>query len=136
MSTTKILLALAAGGAVAYLILKPKSASAAPAPTQLPAGWVPPDGATFNSFAPGEAAGIPFAIGKWTWRQPTDLGTTMLIVGLDAPAQDYVAIFKPDAATQQTGILAVGTSPNSGLLAQAAVASAGLPAVSGLGRYR
>jgi hypothetical protein len=85
----------------------------------LPKGWVPPSGATFVQLPPGA---LPFTIDRWTWRAPTDLGQTVLITNHDNPQNDWVAVFVPDAAGQQRGILAVGTSQVSGLLAQNAVA--------------
>ncbi len=101
-------------GGVALIASSAKPAKA----SGLPKGWTPPSGAVFTQVPPGI---LPYTIDRWTWRGAGDLGQTVLITNHDNPQNDWVAVFVPDAAGQQRGVLAVGTSQVSGLLAQAAV---------------
>jgi hypothetical protein len=123
MSLIKIL--LVGGAAVGAIILLERAASARPTPpvtppTALPPGWTPPPGATFTQIPADQ--NFPIPLDRFSWRDSQGLGTNVLLFAHSSPT-DFVAVFVPDNRSQQVGILAVGTTPMSKTLAQAAVAA-------------
>lgn len=116
-SKALVLLGAAAAGVGALLMLS-KQSSASPAQSGLPDGWTPPSGATFTVLPASNATTLPLNV--WAWRE--QLGKNVLITNKGAPKTDFVAGFIPDNKAQQRGILAAGTTPKSGLIAQAFVA--------------
>lgn len=119
MASSKVGLLLGASVAAlaAFFMLDKKAGAASAAPP----GFVPPPGAQTRVLAPGAANPLPFSVTSTSWRLPGDLGMTTMLYKTGSPT-DFAVVMKPDAAGQQTGVLAVGTSQTSGLLAQAAVA--------------
>ena len=121
MSSSKGLLLIAAiGVGGAALFLHSKKASAA---TQFPPGWIPPAGAVTQIVPPGN---IPFTVQRTNWRQEANAGglqpgNYLMLQSSTNPVNDYAVIVVPDA-TGQGQPLAMGTTQNSGLLAQAGVA--------------
>lgn len=117
---SKILLLLGAAAAAGAALFLSKESNAKPAQSGLPDGWTPPSGATFTALPASNATSLPLNV--WSWRDSGQLGVTALVTTKANPKSDFVAVFIPDNKTQARGLLARGTTPNSGLLAQAAVA--------------
>lgn len=120
MASKALLLIGALGAAAAAAFAFGKRADAQPAQSGLPDGWTPPSGATFTFLPPSNPTTLPLNV--WSWRDPGTLGLTALVAHKANPKTDFVAVFIPDNKTQGRGILARGTTPNSGLIAQAAAA--------------
>lgn len=120
MGATKYLVLGAVGVGLAALFLSSKNANAAS--SNMPAGWVPPSGAVFTQTPAGA---VPFVQDRWQWRNETTggaPGTMVLITNHANPSADFVAYLLPDGTGAVPQILAVGTTQNSGLMAQAAMA--------------
>lgn len=119
MASSKVGLLLGAlvAGAAALFVFEKKSNAA----SATPPGFTPPPGAQTTVLAPGGNNPLPFSVTRTAWRLPGDLGVTNMLYKTGSPT-DFAVVMKPDAAGQQIGVLAVGTSQTSGLLAQAAVA--------------
>lgn len=120
MGASKYLVIGAVGVGLAALLLHSKKASAAS--SGLPPGWTPPSGAVFSSTPPGA---VPLTLDRWQWRNETTggaPGTMVLLLNHANPTADFVVFLLPDGAGAVPGILAAGTTPNSGLMAQAAMA--------------
>ncbi len=114
-----VFVGVAAG--LAALLLGSKKSSAASS-SNLPPGWTPPSGAIFSSTPPGA---VPLTQDRWQWRNESQggaPGTMVLITNHANPKADFVAYLLPDGAGGVPAILAQGQTPNSGLMAQAAMA--------------
>lgn len=115
MKKLAMLLAAAGAGALGLFVW----GGTANAKSGLPPGWTPPQGAVFTKST-SNPTGLQLNV--WTWRDSGNLGMTLLVTSAKNPQTDFAAFFKPDAAGQQIGVLAQGTTPNSGLIAQAGAA--------------
>ncbi|MDE1994799.1 MAG: hypothetical protein KGI75_20010 [Rhizobiaceae bacterium] len=119
MASKAVLFLAAAAAGVGFLVFSKKS-SASPAQSNLPEGWNPPSGATFVVLPKSNPTTL--ALNVWKWRDPAALGETLLVANAANPKTDWVGFFSPDANPKQLAILTRGTTPNSGLIAQAGVA--------------
>lgn len=122
MGASKYLVLGAVGVGLAALFLSSKNAHAASSGSGMPAGWTPPSGATFTQTPAGA---VPFVQDRWQWRNETTggaPGTMVLITNHANPSADFVAYLLPDGASQVPQIIATGSTANSGLMAQAAMA--------------
>jgi hypothetical protein len=120
MKTSTLVLSAAAVAGVAALFLHSKDAHASS--SNMPAGWVPPSGATFSQTPKGA---VPLVQDRWQWRNESTggaPGTMVLLTNHANPQADFVAYLLPDGAGAVPAILATGNTPNSGLMAQAAMA--------------
>jgi hypothetical protein len=120
MSSGKWIVIAGAAAGLAALLLGSKKSSAAS--SNLPPGWTPPSGAVFSSTPPGA---VPLTQDRWQWRNETQggaPGTMVLLTNHANPTADFVAYLLPDGQGGTPAILAVGQTPNSGLMAQAAMA--------------
>jgi hypothetical protein len=115
---TVLLGALAAGAGALFFF--GKKANAEPAQSGIPEGWNPPSGAVFEVMPATNATRL--ALNSWTWRDQGALGKTILVANKANAKTDWVAFFAPDANPSQVAILTRGTTPNSGLIAQAGAA--------------
>ncbi len=120
MASKAILLLGAIGAGAVALLAFGKSAKAAAAQSGLPDGWNPPSGAEFDVLPPTNATTLTLNV--WKWRDQGAIGTTYLVANAANPKTDWVGFFSPDANPKQLAILTRGTTPNSGLIAQAGVA--------------
>ena len=121
MASKALLVLGAAAAAGAALLLFGKHAGAnAPAQSGIPDGWNPPSGATFTVMPPSNATTLTLNV--WKWRDPGALGLSILVANKANPKTDWVGFFAPDNNPKQLAILTRGTTPNSGLIAQAGVA--------------
>lgn len=117
-SKVGLVLVAVAAAAAGVLVLSDKKASAQSGIP--PAGWNPPSTAVFKTSA-GNANPTTLSLNSWTWRDQGALGLTTLVTNAANPQNDFCAFFTPDGSAQ-AAILTVGTTPNSGLIAQAGVA--------------
>ena len=120
MASKAVLLLAGALGAGVALFAFGKKSSAAPAQSNLPTGWNPPAGAEFDVLPNTNPTTLNLNV--WKWRDQGALGMTFLVANAANPATDWVAFFAPDSNPKQLAILTRGTTPNSGLIAQAGVA--------------
>lgn len=117
---SKALLLVGVAAAGAALFAFSKKSNATPAQSGLPDGWTPPAGATFDVIPPPNNTTLKLNV--WKWRDQGALGQTILVANAANPKTDWVGFFAPDSNPKQLAILTRGTTPNSGLIAQAGVA--------------
>ncbi len=120
MASKAILLMGAVAAAAGAMLVLGKSANAGPAQSGIPEGWNPPSGASFEVMPPSNPTTLTLNV--WKWRDQGALGLTLLVANKVNPKSDWTAFFVPDANPKQRAILTRGTTPNSGLIAQAGVA--------------
>jgi hypothetical protein len=120
MSAKGLLLLGALGAGAAFLFLHSASANAA----VFPPGWVPPAGST-SVVLPANPNLGGLSLKKTTWTQAADAGgaqagTYTLLQNAANPANDWAVLFT-NTGSNSVAVMAVGTTQNSGLLAQYAV---------------
>lgn len=121
------LLLLAAAGGAAFLVLEHHANAASP--SVWPPGFTPPGTSTTTVIPPGPSNPTGLAIKVTKWQQAADAsgaqaGTWSLAQNNANQANDWAVFFNNGSSAPQ--LVQAGTTPNSGLLAQAL--SAGLVA--------
>ena len=121
-TTTKLILGAGAALGVGYLLMKNASAAAAPPPSSSlwPPGWQPPATSTTKTVV---SDATKLTLLETTWPQSADstgahAGTWVLLQSSSSPSSDW-AVFFMTPGTPQPQLIAAGSTPTSGLIAQA-----------------
>ena len=121
MSLGKVLLI---GGGIAAVVLLVKHAKAGASATASAGPPIPGPGAATMTVPPGPKNPTGLTLTLTQWQQQADAsgkqaGLWALVQNAANPQQDFVVVFGTGAAA---GVVQKGTTPNSGLIAQAFVA--------------